>query len=107
MTTIAEKLTPIVKDAYIKHCKRVEKKLTFEETMEEIVTESLLTTFGTGSCSYAPKAKDMKEWGKNIEEIADFFRKEGFQVYISKNKYIDIYFPELKNEILKLQNTFK
>jgi UDP-glucose 6-dehydrogenase len=105
MTTIAEKLTPIVKDAYIKHCKRVEKKLTFEEVMEEIVSESLLSTLGTGTCSYAPKNQDMKQWGKNIDDIADFFRKEGFQVDVVKNKYLDIYLPELQKELSELRKS--
>lgn len=104
MTTLAEKMTPIIIDAYKSHSKELRGTLPFEKQMEQLILSSLLTTFGTGSCEYTPKKDDLVRWKKSITDVASFFEQEGFHVDIIKERHLSISHLTLKEEIKKITN---
>lgn len=102
MTTLSEKMTTVVIDAYKLNSKELRETLSFEKQMEQMILSSLLTTFGTGSCDYTPKKDDLVRWGKSISDVASFFEQEGFHVDIIKERHLSISHLTLKDEIKKL-----
>lgn len=101
MTTLAEKLIPIVKDKYEAHIEYQTNK-TFELEMEQFLISSFSSHFGSGFSSYTPQKADLKRWGKTVQEVADYIESQGFEVEISKGKYLSIGCAQLKEVMTPL-----